>query len=412
MAGPKERFKLPRGMGSLIRYSRTGTWTWERRDSRRKKWNRRDTKQINRSKAEQFVYQLVASNEAIRYRAPDAVLLFTTIADEYVGARRDGRRCKRVRPATLVKIATAIGAFKNFVGSTYSTLCINHVDEQMLTRFVENENARISADSANARLDVIGQILAFAVKRHHITSNSAPKVERAFANGIEDEDDGALLGWPCPKPEEVRPILANAAPKLTPTGKIAYNGSTKGRRVIKGINKNDYTDLYCSICLTGMRCGEALFLTWDDVDFDNKVILIRPSKKNGVFWQPKTRASIRRIAIVPQLEEILVRLREISRNNLWVFESRRGTQISLSRPTERLGEICDELGFQRRYVLHSLRKYWASTVAQQGMDWKVMLKMFGHHDFELVLSTYYAQNDDARMVKEASKIDFGLDVVP
>ncbi len=83
--------------------------------------------------------------------------------------------------------------------------------------------------------------------------------------------------------------------------------------------------------------------------------------------------------------------------------------MSLSPPTKRLGEICDELGFKNRYVLHSLRKNWASTVAQQGMDWKMMLKMFGHSDFELILSTYYAQNDDARMVAEASKVDFGLD---
>ena len=73
-------------------------------------------------------------------------------------------------------------------------------------------------------------------------------------------------------------------------------------------------------------------------------------------------------------------------------------QLSADNPTKRLGEICDELGFKNRYVLHSLRKYWASTGAQQGMDWKMMLKMFGHSDFELILSTYYAQNDDARMV--------------
>ena len=37
-----------------------------------------------------------------------------------------------------------------------------------------------------------------------------------------------------------------------------------------------------------------------------------------------------------------------------------------------------------------------------------MLKMFGHSDFDLILSTYYAQNDEARLVGEASKIDFGL----
>ena len=52
--------------------------------------------------------------------------------------------------------------------------------------------------------------------------------------------------------------------------------------------------------------------------------------------------------------------------------------------------------------------YWASTVAQQGMDWRVMLKTFGHSDFRLILSTYFAQNDDERLVAEASRIDFGL----
>jgi len=34
--------------------------------------------------------------------------------------------------------------------------------------------------------------------------------------------------------------------------------------------------------------------------------------------------------------------------------------------------------------------------------------MFGHSDFELILKVYYAQNDDARLVEQTSKIDFGL----
>jgi integrase len=408
VAGPTERFKLPRGLGALIRYSRHGAWTWERRDSRRNRWDRRNTKQVNRSRAEQLVYQWVAANEATRHRAPDAVLLFDTVADEYVAARRDGRRCKRVRPATIKSINTAIGAFEKFVGDAYSALCIDHIDDQLLTRFVDHESNRISTNSANAHLDVIGQILTFSLKRRYITKNPAPKAERAFADNVEEADDAALLGWPCPTSEEVRLILANAAPKLTATGKVADNGSEKGRRVYKGINLNDYSDLYAAVCMTGLRRAEALYLTWEDVDLEKKVILIRPGQKNGTYWQPKTRASIRRIAIVPQLEVVLLRQRSKSRHGLWVFESRRGTQISLWRPTQRLGEICQELGFENRYVLHSLREYWASTVAVQGMDWKIMLKMFGHSDFELILSTYYAQNDDARMVAEASKVDYGL----
>jgi len=55
-----------------------------------------------------------------------------------------------------------------------------------------------------------------------------------------------------------------------------------------------------------------------------------------------------------------------------------------------------------------LRKYWASPVAQQGMPWQVMIKLFGHSDFDLILRTYYAQNDDERLINEANKINFGL----
>ena len=56
-----------------------------------------------------------------------------------------------------------------------------------------------------------------------------------------------------------------------------------------------------------------------------------------------------------------------------------------------------------------MRKYWASTVAQQGMNAMLMINIFGHTDYQLILKVYYAQNDDGRLVAEASRIDFGLD---
>ncbi|MCB9858797.1 MAG: site-specific integrase [Phycisphaerales bacterium] len=157
-----------------------------------------------------------------------------------------------------------------------------------------------------------------------------------------------------------------------------------------------------------MRIGEAIHLTWDDVDFENGVILIRSGVKNGEYWQPKTKHGNRRIAIVPELTEILRRVGETNRLNRWVFETNRGTRLHPCNVQKRFREICDGLGFKKRLTVHSLRKYWASTVAQQGMPWQVMIKMFGHGDFKLILETYYAQNDDARLVAEAQKIDFGL----
>ena len=94
--------------------------------------------------------------------------------------------------------------------------------------------------------------------------------------------------------------------KMVATGRTTGHG----RPIYDGINQNGYSDLFLTLCLTGMRIGEAIHLTWSDVDFNNKVILIRPGMKNGGFWQPKTKHGIRRIAIVPELAAVLHRLKK------------------------------------------------------------------------------------------------------
>ena len=409
MGQPAEKFKLPSRMGNLIRYTATGPWTWQWYDARRKKNVCVATNQTNRSRAEQFVYQRAATRSAEFPRYQGTQLLFKTVAENYCEARQVGNNCKRLRPSTLTAVRQVLRAFEQYVGAGYDSLLIDAVDTAMLKGFIETQRQHISVDTANARLTMIRRVLEYAHKKGYILH--IPETERAYEAGIDegdgDNDDG-IEGWPCPTAEDVRLILAHSPPQLVGTGRIADNGSATGRRVFVGINANDYTDLYATICLTGLRIGEACHLTWEDVDLVNKVVLVRPGRKNGTWWQPKTTFGVRRIAIVPELEVILHRQRENNSKNNWVFETYRGTQCHPHNVSRRFRQICDGLGFKKRYVVHSLRKYWASTVAQQGLDWKLMIKMFGHSDFELILRTYYAQNDDARMVAEASKIDFGL----
>jgi len=409
MPKPAQQYKLPRGMGRLIRYTSNGPWSWQYWDRARKKWASTPTEKLNKSEAEQWVYQQVSIRSEDRFRYQGINILFSTVADEYIHARTIGRGYKKLRASSLKILNGSINAFKKFIGSGYAVLCIDQIDRVMLQQFLEAETRRITATVANRNLNFIGQILNFAQKNNYIMHNPASKVERAVqTNETETDQDDGLEGWACPTPDDVRQILANSTPKTASKDKRAYNGSDQGRPVYSGINKNDYTDLYAAICLTGMRIGEACYLTWADVDLVNKVLLIRAGKKNGKWWQPKTKLSIRRIAIVPDLEVILNRLRLNNRKKEWVFETKRGTQCHPHNVSKRFREICDGLSFEKHYVVHSLRKYWASTVAQQGLDWKLMIKMFGHSDFELILRVYYAQNDDARLVAEASKIDFGL----
>ena len=410
MAKPIETRKLQRGLGRLNRFSANGPWTWQRWDRCRNQWVTKCTGEVNPSAAQQWVIQQAAMLSTRKQGGRLPSVPFAEVAKTYLAARRDGDRCTKLRTSTLERYQTSLNAFEQFVTPVrYKTLPIQRIDTELLTRFLDGEVERgVSVGTANGHFDVIAQILKFAKNRKLISTNPATAVERLHDNGDEEPDDEMITGWPCPTAHELRQIIAACRVELTPTGKRAYNGSDLGRPVYKGINRNDHSNLFMGLSLTGMRIGEARFLTWGDVDLTKSVILIRPGSKNGFYWKPKTKSSIRRIPIIPELKEILVGQREINRRNLWVFETKRGTQLGRDSATARFREICDSLNFKKHYVVHSLRKYWASAVAAQGMDAMMMIRAFGHTDYKLILSTYFAQIDDPRMVEEASKIDFGL----
>ena len=62
--------------------------------------------------------------------------------------------------------------------------------------------------------------------------------------------------------------------------------------------------------LTGLRRGELFALRWGAIDFERKLISVRESVYEGQFNVPKTRSSVRKIAMAEGLEAILFRLRE------------------------------------------------------------------------------------------------------
>jgi hypothetical protein len=107
-----------------------------------------------------------------------------------------GIRCKKLRPATIIHFQTAIGAFKNFVGPTFDILLAEAIDADLLQNFVDSEGERVTSDTANRHLDVIGQILEFAVKRKWLLHNPMSSVMPAYNHDVDEDDDEGLRGWP------------------------------------------------------------------------------------------------------------------------------------------------------------------------------------------------------------------------
>ena len=70
---------------------------------------------------------------------------------------------------------------------------------------------------------------------------------------------------------------------------------------------------------TGMRQGEIIALTWNDIDFENKTINVSKRIKKGVIDKPKTKSSIRLVPMLDTLEPYLKHQFELCKKNMSLY---------------------------------------------------------------------------------------------
>ena len=140
--------------------------------------------------------------------------------------------------------------------------------------------------------------------------------------------------------------------------------------------------LYMSILLSGMRKGEAEFLTWEDVSFDLGIIFIRAKPDLG--WQPKTDERV--IPISPVLHTILVEQFAQRTSDLWVFANRAGNRET--HMLEKLKQICKKAGI-RPATVHSLRHSFGAHLRMAGVNLADIADLLGHKD--LATTQIYAK---------------------
>lgn len=160
--------------------------------------------------------------------------------------------------------------------------------------------------------------------------------------------------------------------------------------------------LPCSLVLeTGLRAGELIGLTWDEIDFENNYIHVRHTmqydKNRGWYFStPKSKQSSRDIYMTVKCRQILIKAKEayIIRkkdrdsifNNL-VFTSIHGTPIRNNSYDIGINSICKKAGINR-FSIHSLRHTFASRCIMAGISPKVLQTIMGHSDISTTLNIY------------------------
>ena len=158
----------------------------------------------------------------------------------------------------------------------------------------------------------------------------------------------------------------------------------------------DYEYLGIVLCFyTGLRIGELLSLTWDDIDLKNKTMFINKNisrvKINGTYQNittiPKTSKSRRTIPICNSLVILLKKLK-IKHISNYVISAKDGKQMLTRTYQHIFKSLQKKVGITKPLNFHSIRHTFATRAIESGMDVKTLSELLGHSNTSITLNRY------------------------
>lgn len=143
----------------------------------------------------------------------------------------------------------------------------------------------------------------------------------------------------------------------------------------------------------GLRIGEVCALSWDNIDFQNRIIHIKSTitrvKKNGrcvnIIGIPKTNSSIRDIPIPTKIYNYLEKLYN-AHNSEYVI-SDKPTFVYPRTYEYRYHKVMQNAQI-RDINFHSLRHTFATHCVVSGMDVKSLSEILGHSNTSITMQRY------------------------
>lgn len=237
------------------------------------------------------------------------------------------------------------------------------------------------------------------IKKAYEAVNSVMKVYRVRTQTALNPCEGVLL--PKRKEKEISDIKYFKEEEI----KLIENEATR-----KYSNGRDVYRLGYSIILlmyTGMRVGEMLALTWDDIDFENKTITVNKNavaatedgeRKMTIQDSTKTKKSTRIIPMTSKAMEALRYIKNITGDNDYVISSKNNKLIHPENINRMFHSILVNVGImkpkvERRlddvsYGVHALRHTFASLLFKNNCEIKVISEILGHADTKITENIY------------------------
>lgn len=221
-------------------------------------------------------------------------------------------------------------------------------------------------------------------------------------------------------------IEKNPCDKVTlPTKEVDYGNHKKSKdfynkeelkSFLKALDDYGYPSwktFFRILAFTGLRRGEALALTWNDIDFTNGLLDVNKTLSEGenyipVVQSPKTKSAKRTI----KLDEITVNVLKhwkkeqaklligfgfnaMKDGQLLFSKLKDNSHLNLSTPRNRLVNICKKYNIPM-INLHGFRHTHASLLFEAGDTIKMVQERLGHSSISMTLDVYTHVTNDSK----------------
>lgn len=161
-------------------------------------------------------------------------------------------------------------------------------------------------------------------------------------------------------------------------------------RSILSLSSEPWRSMFALAAMAGLRADEVLGLSFDDLDFEQRLIFVRRSAWSGRLFSPKSSRSVAAIPMPEPLAEILTNYRALwsANEKRLLFPNRRGNPHSANKVVQkRLWPILDSLSIPR-CGLHAFRHSHASLLVSSGASPKVAQMQLRHSDAAITMRVY------------------------
>lgn len=198
---------------------------------------------------------------------------------------------------------------------------------------------------------------------------------------------------------------------------------------VQAIKNNKYGMIFTLALYSGLRQGELIALTWNDINFDEcyinvnktmaEVVEATPEGRGKIkqtIQTPKTKCSIRKVNIPSSVINLLLKYKEIQRKELdkykylsrfknynLVFCNKYGNYLSPRALREEFKNILKDNSIPTR-KFHNLRHTYATRLFELGENPKTVQKLLGHSKLTVTMDTYTHVLDDMKK-KAVNKLD-------